>query len=317
MFGFFSKLCSGRKPTPVEAELRRQRLALKSISKFVSSIQRCLKYWDRSGKSLRIGITGYFYDKPAYQQPVDEITAALDSFKTISASLKPQLEIIKKANVAAEKSIERVEKVNKRKREAEKRVFKKEGALRKLQKKLQSGKDPQAGMKVKAAEDELQLAKNNLQLAEAELSREMQQTMNGVVPEAAMQVARATEAMIIFLVGSGVDPVAIRASIKTLQETQYFSPLSAAGQQQQHSMQLLNSMNSKRDRDAAASGSRGSTSPADPQRALSHHSSRIHTPTESQQNTPRLHHESADTTNHNNVNEPLLSSSPTNPFASE
>lgn len=35
--------------------------------------------WDRSAKALRIGIAGYFYDKPTYQRPVEDITAALVS----------------------------------------------------------------------------------------------------------------------------------------------------------------------------------------------------------------------------------------------
>lgn len=35
--------------------------------------------WEKSGKALRVGITGYFYDKPAYQRPVEEISAALVS----------------------------------------------------------------------------------------------------------------------------------------------------------------------------------------------------------------------------------------------
>ncbi|CDI82811.1 hypothetical protein, conserved [Eimeria acervulina] len=243
MFGFLGRLCSKHGKTPLDAELRRQRNALKAINQFVHSIQRCLRYWEKSGKALRVGITGYFYDKPAYQRPVEEISAAL----------KPQLDLIKKANADAARSIAKVEKASRRKKDAEKRLLKKEAGLRKLQQKAETGKDPQAGHKVKTAEDEVQVARNCLQMAEAELAREMQQTMNGSAPEAAMQVARALEAMILFLAGSGVDVAAVRASIRLLEETQYFSPLTHPGGQasqqlQQQQLQQQHSVISKAER---------------------------------------------------------------------
>lgn len=134
---FLSLQCSKHGKTPLEAELRRQRNALKAIDQFVRSIQKCLRCtpapatailgvcsttitfaavshivihahnspeghrqacankprvmfctdWDRSGKSLRSGITGYFYDKPAYQRPVEEITSALVSSNDVNITL--------------------------------------------------------------------------------------------------------------------------------------------------------------------------------------------------------------------------------------
>ncbi|KAL8439139.1 hypothetical protein Efla_000654 [Eimeria flavescens] len=260
--------------------------------------------WDKSGRSLRIGIGGYFYDKPTYQRPVEEITAALDSFKTISASVKPQLDLIKNANVAAAKSIVRVEKANKRKRGCEKHLWRKEAALRKLQQKAQSGKDPNAHQKVKALEDDVQLARNNLQIAEAELAREMQHTMNGSAPEAAMQVARAVEAMILFLVGSGVDVSAVRASIRALEEAHYISPLTAAGNQQQL---LLQSLSTKKEHSISHYGgadlARGSSQTSRPPSA---------TDPGSQQATPGPPGSAAASQDGGRP-----SASPTNPFTSE
>lgn len=311
MLGFLTSLCSGQKPGPLEAELRRQRDALRAIDRFVASIQRCLKYWERSGKSLRVGIAGYFYDKPTYQRPVQDITAALDSLKAIGGSVKPQLDLIKKANTAAAKSIARVEKASKQKREAEKKLARREKALKRLQQKAQTGKDPSAAQKVKVAEDDYQVARNNLQMAEAELMREMQHTMNGTAPEAAMQVARALEAMLLFLVGSGVDVGAIRASIRSLEETQYISPLTAAGQQQQ----LLQSASSKRDKYPL--GNPGSINSPEPVRGTSH-SSRPASPTDpgSQQMTPRRP-DSLGASPRNSAQEARLSASVTNPFNSD
>ncbi|KAL8453195.1 hypothetical protein Emed_001065 [Eimeria media] len=301
MFGFLTKWCSKNKRTPLEAELCRQRHALRAIDKFVANIQRCLKYWDRSGKALRVGIGGYFYDKPTYQRPVEEITAAL----------KPQLDLIKNANAAAAKSIIRVEKANKRKHGCEKQLWRKEAALRKLQQKAQSGKDPNAAQKVKAAEDDVQLARNNLHMAEAELTRELQHTMNGTAPEAAMQVARALEAMILFLVGSGVDVSAVRASIRMLEETQYISPLTAPGSQQQ---MLLQSLTSKKEQSAHTFNS---ASAAELARNPSQ-SSRPASPTDpgSQQATPRPPG-SGPASPRSSRGEARLSASPTNPFASD
>ncbi|OEH78413.1 hypothetical protein cyc_00236 [Cyclospora cayetanensis] len=203
---------------------------------FTHILRLCLD-WDKSGKVLRVGISGYFYDKPTYQRPVEAVVNALESFKLVSSSVKPQLDLMRKANGEAAKSIAKVERANRRKYKAEKLLSRKEAALKKLQKKAQTGKDPQAAHKVKAAEDQVQLAKNGLQMAEAELAREMQQTMNGAAPEAAMQVSRALEAMLLFLMGSGVDIGAVRAAIKTLEEAPYVSPLTAMGQQQ-HLAQL-------------------------------------------------------------------------------
>ncbi|XP_026191642.1 uncharacterized protein LOC34617439 [Cyclospora cayetanensis] len=211
--------CRSRKLSPLEVELQRQRNALRAVAHFVAGMQKCLKYWDKSGKVLRVGISGYFYDKPTYQRPVEAVVNAL----------KPQLDLMRKANGEAAKSIAKVERANRRKYKAEKLLSRKEAALKKLQKKAQTGKDPQAAHKVKAAEDQVQLAKNGLQMAEAELAREMQQTMNGAAPEAAMQVSRALEAMLLFLMGSGVDIGAVRAAIKTLEEAPYVSPLTAMG----------------------------------------------------------------------------------------
>ncbi|KAL8275743.1 hypothetical protein Esti_000306 [Eimeria stiedai] len=311
MFGFLTKWCSKNKRTPLEAELCRQRHALRAIDKFVANIQRCLKYWDRSGKALRGGIGGYFYDKPTYQRPVEEITAALDSLKTISASVKPQLDLIKNANAAAAKSIVRVEKASKRKHGCERQLWRKEAALRKLQQKAQSGKDPNAAQKVKAAEDDVQLARNNLHMAEAELTREMQHTMNGTAPEAAMQVARALEAMILFLVGSGVDVSAVRAAIRMLEETQYISPLTAPGTQQQ---MLQQSFMGKKEQSV---NTFNSASAAEIARVASQ-SSRPASPTDpgSQQATPRPPG-SGPASPRSSREEARLSASPTNPFASD
>ncbi|KAL8454875.1 hypothetical protein Emag_001241 [Eimeria magna] len=290
MFGFLTKWCSKNNRTPLEAELCRQRHALRAIDKFVANIQRCLKCtssrlpdWDKSGKALRVGIGGYFYDKPTYQRPVEEITSAL----------KPQLDLIKNANTAAAKSIVRVE------------------ALRKLQQKAQSGKDPNAAQKVKAAEDDVQLARNNLHMAEAELTRELQHTMNGTAPEAAMQVARALEAMILFLVGSGVDVSAVRASIRLLEETQYISPLTAPGSQQQ---MLLQSLTTKKEQSVHTFNS---ASAADLARNASQ-SSRPASPTDpgSQQATPRPPG-SGPASPRSSREDARLSASPTNPFASD
>ncbi|CDJ37939.1 hypothetical protein, conserved [Eimeria tenella] len=327
MFEFLSRLCSKHKNAPLETELRRQRKALKAIDKFVHSIQKSLKYWERSGKSLRVGINGYFYDKPVYKRPVEEIGAALDSFKTISSSVKPQVDLIKEANVAAAKSIAKVEKASKRKKDAEKKLLRKEAALKKLQQKAETGKDPQAVQKVKTAEDEVQIARNRLQTAEAELVREMQQTMNGSAPEAAMQVARALEAMILFLVGSGVDVASVRASIRLLEETQYVSPLTAAGHQQQQ-LQQQPYTSSKVDMQQMQQfpNSPRSTSPAEPMKRTNSQSSRPHSPSDpgSQQVTPRKPYPSGDsqrlqpTASNGNLNDsarPLAS--PTNPFASD
>ncbi|KAL8435211.1 hypothetical protein ACSSS7_002632 [Eimeria intestinalis] len=318
--------------------------------------------WDKSGRALRVGIGGYFYDKPTYQRPVEEITSALDSLKTISASVKPQLDLIKTANTAAAKSIVRVEvsdspnifgcraagqerlmmeaqskrsnvhliirlrkcspckhadilllsqKASKRKRGCEKQLWRKEAALRKLQQKAQSGKDPNAAQKVKAAEDDVQLARNNLHIAEAELSREMQHTMNGTAPEAAMQVARALEAMILFLVGSGIDVSAIRAAIRMLEETQYISPLTAQGSQQQ---MLMQSLTGKKEHSV---NTFNSASAADLARHPSQ-SSRPASPTDpgSQQVTPRPAG-SGPASPRSSREEARLSASPTNPFASD
>lgn len=255
MFGFLNHLCSSHKLSPLEAELLRQRKLLKSISKFVSGIQKCLKYWDRSAKVLRCGMENYFEEKPAYQRPVQEITSALDSLRTILLSVKPQLELLKSANAEAGKLIANAEKANRRKRDAEAKLTRKETKLKILKQKTQSGKDPNAAQKVKAAEDAAQVARNNLQVAEAELSREVQQTMCGCGPQAAMQVARAVEAMLLFLHGSGVDLASVRSSIRLLEETPFISPLVAANaaaaqqqlqQQQQSQQQLLQSADYKK-----------------------------------------------------------------------
>lgn len=325
MFGFLGRLCSKHAKTPLEAELRRQRSALKAIQQFVRNIQKCLKYWERSGKALRVGTNGYFYDKPAYQRPVEEVGAALDSFKTIPTSVKPQLELIKKANIDAAKSIAKVEKANRRKKEAEKKLLRKEAVLRKLQQKAETGKDPQASHKVKAAEDEVQVARNRLQMAEAELAREMQQTMNGSAPEAAMQVARALEAMILFLAGSGVDVAAVRASIRLLEETQYISPLTHPGQGSQQLLQQ-HSVTSKSERQHPANNnSPRSTSPAEPVRRTPSQASRPASPSDpDSQITPRQpfakgesQHLAATASVANLNDSSRLPASPTNPFASD
>ncbi|CDI87487.1 hypothetical protein, conserved [Eimeria praecox] len=338
MFGFLGRLCSKHAKTPLEAELRRQRSALKAIQQFVRNIQKCLKYWERSGKALRVGINGYFYDKPAYQRPVEEVGAALDislvteprelidSWDSPDCGLlqKPQLELIKKANIDAAKSIAKVEKANRRKKEAEKKLLRKEAVLRKLQQKAETGKDPQASHKVKAAEDEVQVARNRLQMAEAELAREMQQTMNGSAPEAAMQVARALEAMILFLAGSGVDVAAVRASIRLLEETQYISPLTHPGQGSQQLLQQ-HSVTSKSERQHPANNnSPRSTSPAEPVRRTPSQASRPASPSDpDSQITPRQpfakgeSQHLAATASVANLNSSRLPASPTNPFASD
>lgn len=121
-------------------------------------------------------------------------------------------------------------------------------------------------------------------------------------------LVQALEAMILFLVGSGVDVNAVRASIRALEETQYISPFTTAGHQQQQ----LNSMKSKTERYSV-----GDTSSPVPMRASSQ-GSRPASPTDpgSQQLTPRCP-PSAGASEHENAPELRLAASPTNPFNSD
>lgn len=138
---------------------------------------------------------------------------------------------------------------------------------------------------------------------------------------------QALEAMILFLVGSGVDVGSVRASIRLLEETQYVSPLTAAGHQQQL-LQQQPYTSSKADMQQMQQfpNSPRSTSPAEPVKRTNSQSSRPHSPSDpgSQQVTPRKPYHSGDsqrlqqTASNGNLKDsarPLAS--PTNPFASD